>query len=98
MLVVGSAALHRAGRSIPVPDGFWFVSLVVVGLVVASEWARRVVVGGMRSPPGAQRDELHERRGRTRVRTRDERRGARVLVPKLPRNEVVAIPQWQKDP
>jgi hypothetical protein len=81
-----------------VPDGFWFVSLVVICLVVASEWARRVVVGGMRSPPSRQRDELHERRGRARVRGRDPRRGARVLVAKLPRNEVVAIPQWQKDP
>jgi len=81
-----------------VPDGFWFVSLVVVGLVVASEWARRVVVGGMRSPPSPPRDELHERRARAGVRARDERRRARVLVAKLPRNEVVAIPQWQKDP
>ena len=82
------------------PDGFWFVSFVVVGLVVASEWARRVVVRGMRSPPVAPRDELGERRVRARAGATARQRGARVVAlrPGPPRNEVVAIPQWQKDP
>jgi len=83
-----------------VPDGFWFVSFVVIGIVAASEWARRVAVRGMRSPPIEPRDELGERRGRLRARPPGRPRGARVVAlrPPLPRNEVVAIPQWQKDP
>jgi hypothetical protein len=83
-----------------VPDGFWFVSFVVVGLLVASEWARRLAVRGMRSPP----NELDKRRvgarRPSRARRTDQPRGARVVVlrPILKSNEVVAIPQWQKDP
>lgn len=82
------------------PDGFWFVSVVVVGLIAASEWARRLAVRGMRSPPRPLRDEVGERRARSRAPQAGGRRGTRVAVlrPLLPRNEVVAIPQWQKDP
>jgi hypothetical protein len=83
-----------------VPDGFWFVAFMIAGLIAASEWARRFVIRGMRSPPLAPRDDLRERRGRTRAPSVHATRGARValLRPALPRNEVVAVPQWQKDP
>ena len=84
------------------PDGFWFVSFVVVGLVAASEWARRIAIRCMRSPPSAAATPLHGRRrsGPSRARDSDRPRGARVVVlrPRLPTNEPVAIPQWQKDP
>lgn len=82
------------------PDGFWIVSFLIAGLLAASEWARRLAVRGMRPPPSELDQKRAARRGTLRVRPTERPRGARVVVlrPILPSNEVVAIPQWQKDP
>jgi hypothetical protein len=82
-----------------VPEGFWFVSIVVIALVAASEWARRRAIRGMRSPPVLPAsDELAERRRRRAVARSSHRLAARVVHAAGTRGEVVAVPQWQKEP
>jgi len=81
-----------------VPDGFWFVAPMVVGLVAASEWARRLAERVMRSPPGGAGEPPgeHARPAQPTRRTR----GLRVVAlrPAPPADDVIALPQWLEHP
>lgn len=81
-----------------------FVAALVIGLVAASEWARRLAIRGMcaASAEGAPDvGDVSPVRAATRV-TRLATRTPRAVARHARRTEeadgIVPIPQWQRDP
>jgi len=84
-----------------------FVAALVIGLVAASAWARRIAIRGMAAATAETAAEvptidggtlLHPHARVTRLAKRAPRAATRHTRRAEEADEIVPIPQWQRDP
>lgn len=80
-----------------------FVAALVIGLLVASEWARRLAIRSLCEATAAAAREARSGKER-RQSARSGSEPSRRVVPlrpeyaPLPTDDVMPVPQWQRDP